>query len=256
MVRLACHLINFIIYYLAQKKMKKNLFSNVHLFLPIKLAILFLVLLSGCKGEEQVVPSLGLLSVYNVSPTFATYDVMVNNKKLNTADLPFGGGIGYTEFTTGTYQIKFSTAGVNDNILTKSGVSIAQNAFNTLYFIGTSGNFDALVIADNFPNTDLDKAHVRFINLSPDAPALDLGIKDVSAALTTNKTYKSYSNFIAVDEGAKVFEIKETSSGTVKTTLESTTLVKGYFYTIVSRGKISPIGSLEKPFSGQVILHK
>ena len=236
-------------------KMKKTSFLHTHQLLPFKLVLILSVLLFGCKIKDETPPSFGLLSVYNLSPTFATYDVMVNDRKLNTADLPYGGGVKYTQFNTGAYQVKFNTAGTNNNIFTKNGLSITQSSFQTLYLAGTAGNFDGLLVDDNFPNSALDKAYVRFINLSPDAPALDLGVKDVATALTTNKAYKTNSSFMAIDEGAKVFQIKETSSGTVKITLESINLSKGSFYTIVAGGKVIPNGTLERSFNGQIILH-
>ncbi len=235
--------------------MKKNEFLNTHQSLPFKLLIILFVLLSGCKIKDETPPSYGLLSLYNLSPTLATYDVTVNDRKLNTADLPYGGGVKYMQFDIGTYQVRFNTAGTNENIFTKNGVSITQNSFQTLYLAGSTGNFDGLLVDDNFPNSALDKAYVRFINLSPDAPALDLGVKDIATALSTNKAYKTNSSFMAIDEGVKVFQIKETSSGTVKITLESITLSKGSFYTIVAGGKISPNGNLERSFNGQIILH-
>lgn len=222
----------------------------------IKLAIVLLMLSSACKRSEEALPLAGSMSIYNLSPTFATYDASINDLKVNTAAIPFGGGTKYLQLSVSNYAVKFNTAGAKDNVFTKDGLAITENAFSTLYLLGTPGNFEAIYVADNFENTTIAKTYVRFINLSSDAPALDLFIKDNANAIATNKTYKSYDGFVALEPGTNTLEIKETSSGTLKSQLESTNFAAGKFYTVISRGKVNPSSSLEHPFSGQIILHQ
>lgn len=220
------------------------------------LAIAAISFLPACKGGDTPTVNVGTISVFNASPTLATYDVYLNDLKFNTVALPLGGGVKYTQITPNTYTAKFTVAGSSDAVYTKSGLSISNNSFSTLYLVGTPGNFDGLFIADNFGTPAADKAYVRFINLSPDAPALDLAVKDATSSLVTNKAYKQHGEFTATAPEATVFTLKETSSGTVKTTLESATLKAGFFYTIIARGKITPANGSERAFSGQVILHQ
>lgn len=217
-------------------------------------AIASITLLASCgKGDNQVT-EYGSLSIYNASPSSATYDAYLNGSKVNGAALPYAGGVKYMQLIAGSYETKFTIASETASIYTKTGINVVNNAFSTLYLTGTSGNFDGVLVADEFAGAATDKAHVRFINLSPDAPALDLGIKDATSNLTSSKAYKTNSGFTAVDAGAKIFEIKETSSGTVKATVERT-LVNGTFYTIIAGGKITP-GTNERAFNGQIIQHQ
>lgn len=218
-------------------------------------AIVTATLLAACGKGDNEVPNYGSLSIYNASPTLSTYDVYLNGSKLNTANLPYGGGIKYTQLPQGTYEAKFNVAGETAAVYTKTGISVANNNFSTLYLTGTAGNFDGLLLADDFSNTSVEKAYVRFVNLSPDAPALDLHVKDATSNLISNKKYKEYSGFTEIEAGSKTFEIKENTSGTVKTTLESTNFVKGYFYTIIAGGKVAA-GTNERLFNGQIIQHR
>jgi len=229
----------------------KNTFKTLNAFFAFAVITLF----SACGGSDTETPNYGSLSVYNASPTLATYDVYLNGTKLNSAALPYAGGVKYSQLVQGTYEVKYTVATETAAIYTKSGIAVGDNSVATLYLIGTSGNFDGLLVSDVTSNTSTEKSYVRFINLSPDAPALDLGIKDATSDLATEKVYKAYSNFIAVDPGAKTFEIKDNSSGTVKTTIDRT-LVAGSFYTIIAGGKVTPATDLEKPFNGQIILHQ
>ena len=218
-------------------------------------AIVTATLLAACGKGDNEVPNYGSLSIYNASPTLSTYDVYLNGSKLNAANLPYGGGVKYTQLPQGTYEAKFNVAGETAAVYTKTGISVANNNFSTLYLTGTAGNFDGLLLADDFSNTSAEKAYVRFVNLSPDAPALDLHVKDATSNLISNKKYKEYSGFTEIEAGSKTFEIKENVSGTVKTTLESTNFVKGYFYTIIAGGKVGA-GANERLFNGQIIQHR
>lgn len=217
-------------------------------------AIAAVALISACGKSDTAVISYGSLSVYNTSPTSATYDAYINSSKANGAALPYAGGIKYAQLNTGSYDVKFTVAGEIASIYTKTGVPVSANAFSTLYLIGTSGNFDGLLLTDDFTNTSAEKAYVRFINLSPDAAALDLGIKDATTNLASNKAYKAYSGFVAVDPGAKVLEIKGASTTTVKATVDRT-FVKGTFYTVIAGGKVTPAAN-ERAFNGQIIVHQ
>lgn len=216
-------------------------------------AIAAVTLISACGKSDTEVINYGSLSIYNTSPTSATYDAYINSTKANSVALPYAGGIKYAQLNTGTYDIKFTTAGETASIYTKN-VSVATSVFSSLYLVGTSGNFDGLFLTDDFSNTSTEKAYVRFINLSPDAAALDLGIKDATTNLATNKAYKAYSGFVAIDPGAKVLEIKGASTTTVKATVDRT-FVKGTFYTVIAGGKVTP-GTNERAFNGQIIVHQ
>ena len=212
-----------------------------------------IALISACGKSDYEPTSYGSFSVYNASPTLATYDAYLNGRKLNTAALPYAGGVKYNQLIQGSYEVKFTVAGETAPLYTKSGITVGNNSISTLYLVGTSDNFDALLTSDETSNTSIEKSYVRFINLSPDAPALNHGIKDETTDLATDKAYKTYSDFIALEPGEKVFEIKEGS--TVKTTINKN-LVRGNFYTIIAGGKVTPANDNEKPFNGQIVLHQ
>ncbi len=218
------------------------------------IAMATMALISACGKDDTPVLAYGSFSVYNTSPTLATYDVYLNGSKLNSAALPYAGGVKYSQLVAGTYETKFTVASETAALYTKS-ITVSKNSISTLYLIGTSNSFDGLLVSDETTNVSNDKAYVRFINVSPDATALDLGIKDATSNLASNKAFKAYSEFVAVEPGTKVFEIKEATTPNIKATVEKT-LVKGGFYTILAGGKVTPSNDLEKPFNGQILTHQ
>lgn len=213
-----------------------------------------LTVLTSCKKEETDT-TISYLRVVNASPSLATYNAYFNGTMVNSAALPFGGSASYSSYTPGSYSLKFTTASNVESLLTKT-VTLGVNTYYSTYLINKPAALDIYTIADDLSITATDKAYVRFINLSPDAPALDLAKTSATTSLATNKAYKTASGFTTVDAGTYTLDAKETSTGTVKTTSASTTFVAGYHYDVICGGLVTPANDTERPLSLQVILIK
>jgi hypothetical protein len=209
-------------------------------------------LLFSCKTDTPAEVNVGSFRVFNVSPTLNTYDVYINSQKFNTAALPFGGGVKYTTLAAGKYDVKFTTAGETAAVYEAKDLNIDKNIGYSLFLTGNGTTLDQLYIVDDYVNPVMTKSYIRFVNLSPDAQGLELTMNDTS--IVANKAYKTYSDFTPVNPGDKVFAIKDANS--TKTTLASTKLAGGFFYTIISRGKVTPASDLERNFSGQIIANQ
>ena len=61
------------------------------------------------------------------------------------------------------------------------------------YLINKPARMDVYTIGDDLSAPATDKAYIRFINLSPDAPALDLAKTSATTMLITNKAFKNAS---------------------------------------------------------------
>lgn len=218
------------------------------------LLVICAVSFNSCKKEEEVNVNISYLRVFNASPTFGTYNLYTNDKMINTGPIPFGGSLAYAQFEAGTHSIKFTTAGDVTSLLTKQ-VTLAAKKVNTLYLIDKDDKLDAIFVVDGDAGvTSSDKAFVKFINLSPDAPALDLKVKD-GASLVTSKAYKTGSEYAQIDPKTYSFEIKDSATGNVKTTLTDVVFTAGRYYTIISRGLLNP-GTNQQPFSAQSIINQ
>lgn len=208
---------------------------------------------TSCKKEEQVVNSISYFRIINASPTLGTFDAYINSQKSNTAPLPFGGTIRYVQPTSGQCDVKFTVANdVTDVLLTKS-VTLTTNLAYSYYLIGKGTSLDGLLITDVMSNTAADKAYVKFINLSPDAPELSLNVLG-GASLATNKAYKATSEFVAVDVKTQSFEIKN-AAGVVQTTLLDEPIQGGRYYTIIARGLLTASDN-DRRFSAQAIINQ
>ena len=217
-------------------------------------ALVLTVSFSACKTDEVEVTPASYISVFNASPTAATYDVYLSDVKFNSAALPFGGGTTYTVKPVGSYNIKLTIAGRIESLVTKSA-SLAENKYYSYYFIDRPNVIDGLLVNDDVSATSADKAFVRFINLSPDAPALDLATS-TGTSVAADKAFKQNSAFTPIATGATVLVIKDKATGATKSTLESFNFIAGGYYTVIARGLLNPASGSENGFSGQVVLHK
>ena len=224
----------------------RKIYTSILFFLTI-------ITLISCKKEEVDDTAYTAVAVVNASPTAATYDVYLGATKLNTAALPLGGGIAYVQQIAGNYDLKFTVAGRGESVYTKS-VSLAQNSFQTFFLVGSPSSFDGVFAVDNLAATSTTQAFVRFVNLSPDAPALTLGITG-GAAVGTSQSFKGVGSFVPVATGAQSFELKDNSS-VVRATLTGVNLVANGYYTVIARGLVTPVSSSDLPLAAQLIVTK
>ena len=234
---------------------------NINFYKMLKPFTLFMAFATlglsfGCKSKSEPTPASGVLRIHNASPTFLTYDIYYNGNKANSAAIPYGGGIRNTQYPVGTYELKFKVAGESQDAFSKSGLNLQQNLLTSYYLLGKANQFELLTVVDDLSNLDIKKAYVRFINLSLNAPALDLFVKDKTSAISSNILYKGYGNYVAVDAGTIKFNLKENSTGTTKAESEDVKIEAGSVYTIFAGGVYSNPAADERGLNIQVIKHQ
>ncbi|SER73945.1 DUF4397 domain-containing protein [Pedobacter rhizosphaerae] len=231
--------------------MKNSTLKN---FKFLSLTLMFLITLSACKKDE-VSTTISYLRTVNASPTLATYNIYLNGSVINSAAIPYAGSVAYTAREAGSYSLKFTTASSTENLLTKT-VSLSPNMYQSFFLINKGTSLDGLTVSDDLSVPATDKAYIRFINLSPDAPAMDLIKNGATTALFTNKTYKTATAFVQVDAGSYTLDAKETSGGAVKASLTGFTFVAGYHYDVIYGGLVTPADDTQRPVNLQAVTIK
>jgi len=209
--------------------------------------------LSACKKEAETLPDGAFIRFINASPTLGTYNIYLDDKMVNTAAIPFGGTVSYAAYIFGNHVVKYTTASNPQSVLTKQ-ITLTAKQIHSAYLIDKNDKMDVLLVIDDAGTASTTKAFVKFINLSPDAPSLNLDIMG-GANLIKDKTYKNGSPYIQVDPKTYDFDIKDSATGAVKTTLMGVDMVAGRYYTIISRGLLNP-GVNDQPFSAQSIVNQ
>lgn len=198
------------------------------------------LLFTACKKDEDQ-PATANVMVTHASPNAPAVDLLVDNQKVNTAPLSFPNSTGYLSVTAGTRSIKVNAAGtttsvINANVTFDANKNYSVFACNTLT---ANTTVDALVLEDNLATPASGKAHVRVVHLSPDAPAVNIGVQGSTTNLFTNLSFKEATAFIPVDAGTYNLQVKLTSNNTVVLTVPAT-LAAGKIYTVFARGYVAP----------------
>lgn len=218
--------------------------------LVISALFFFAITMASCSKDTASV-AYAYLSVANLSPTLGTYNIYLDGTKSNTSGaIAFGGVSAYTTLTAGSHTLNFTTESSIDALVSKT-VSLDENGIYSAFLIDKGADMDVLLVKDEMTVSSTEKAFIRFINLSTDAPALDLSVVD-GGTLVSNKAYKASSNFQAIDPKTYSFEIKSNASGIIETVLIDQILTAGKYYTIISKGLIN-VGDIDQPFGAQLI---
>jgi hypothetical protein len=175
----------------------------------------------------------------------------LDDVKLNTAALPLGGTIPYVQVKSATYASKFTSASTTESLLSKS-ISLSSNGVYTYFLTGQAGKLEGILVKDEIAGVTTQAA-IRFINMSPDAAAFDLVVKD-GATVVANQFYKSVSAFVALAPAKYTLNVVDKSTGEVKTTLTDVTITAGKYYSVLVRGMVKP-GNTDHPLAAQLIVN-
>lgn len=216
--------------------------------LIISAVFFFGITMTSCSKDTESV-AYAYLSVANLSPTLGTYNIYVDGTKSNTSGaIAFGGVLAYNTLTAGSHTLHFTTESSIDALVSKT-ISLDENGIYSAFLIDKGADMDVLLVKDEMTVSSTEKAFIRFINLSPDAPALDLSVVD-GQTLVSNKAFKSSSNFQEIDPKTYSFKLKADGEG--KAVLADQELTAGRYYTIISKGLMT-VGEIDQPFGAQLI---
>jgi hypothetical protein len=198
----------------------------------------------SCKKEVKIIyqnPAVDSvqISITNASPAVTDLQLYLNNKFISLPDSPFNYGttsfssfivnansyypdtvlIPYIDIPPGYQQLGFGSSG-SSNIFGTLINNFEPSGSYSIFITDTviHGHITSVVLKDNVGTTDSTKSQIRFLNLSPDAPALDIwaypadgyaGYKLFSGCGYLPNDFNSFINaesFTVIDAGQYYFE--------------------------------------------------
>lgn len=204
-------------------------------------AVTLSITLASCaKNDDNYTPQpISILSVYHASPTPEKLDFFVGTNRTHQTDFAFGNRLDYVNVLSGERQLTVRKKGVEANLLTEK-LSFEPQTGYSLFIADKLDVLKFVMIKDDFTKPAAGKARVRFINLSPDAPALNLKIAGKDNDLFTNKLFKEYSTFETIDAADKVtFNANNTTGGALAASVADVKIEAGKIYTIWVKGLVA-----------------
>lgn len=216
-------------------------------------AIALVVLLAACSldDDRNAVPvPVAYVSFYHASPNAPELDVYVDQRPVNR--LEFTDYTGYLNFYTGNRNFKINSLNAS-NALIDTTVTFEDGGFYSVFIVNDVSNVETLTLRDSADAPGEGKAMIRFINLSPDANALDLSINDDTTPVFSAKEFKQPSEFTEIDASESSFVVKTAGGSEALVSVSDIDIRPGKFYTIIARGFANPPAGNNNALSVEVI---
>ncbi|RNF38126.1 DUF4397 domain-containing protein [Planococcus salinus] len=171
------------------------------------------------------------LRVVHASPDAPAVDVYVNGD-LTLEEVPFKADSGYLDVPAGTHTVEVFAAGSEyseGEAVLQADLSVEAGQAYTVAAANTLESLEFVVAEDSMSVTE-GKAKVRVGHLSPDAPAVDVGIIGGDAVFS-GAEFPAVTDYTELDAGTYDLEIR-LSDGTQVLPLEGTEFAADTVYSV------------------------
>lgn len=174
--------------------------------------------------------------VIHASPDAPNVDVLVNGNAAFT-DVAFKEVTEYANVPAATYDIEVVPAGESAPVVIDAELPLKRFRDYTVIAVNTLDKIEPLVLQDYNYFAPSHKARVRFVHASPDAPAVDIAVKN-GPVLFRNVEFKENTWYRYVDAGTYDLEVRLAGTNTVVLPLDGIALNGGTIYTAIAVGEV------------------
>lgn len=222
--------------------MNSNIVKLNGLVIKFGIVALFAVLVSSCANKSidlNTAPSaVAGANFIQASPDAPIIDVYISGSKITSPALAYGQNTSYLTVKAGTDSTAFYNGSTNKKLFATT-VNYLQNNTFSVFLVNKIAQADILLIADTLLRPPVGNASIRFVNVSPDAPAVDLVVKG-GDVLVANKSFKDYTQFLPVTGDQNyTFEVHKAGTSTVLATLSNIKISSNDVYTIWFHGLVA-----------------
>jgi hypothetical protein len=210
------------------------------------------VLFTSCEKDEDVHEHANVMVVH-ASPDAPGVDLLVDGTKKNSAALNFPNNTGYLELEAGTRNLKVNVAGTSTTVI-NADVPFTKDMSYSVFAVDSVSVISAIVLTDDLTAPAAGNAHVRFIHLSPDAPAVDVAVASSGTVVFGNKAFKEYTAFTPLAAGAYNLDVRVAGTSTVALVLPTINLEAGKIYTVYAKGFLGGTGA--QALGAEIIVNK
>jgi len=144
--------------------------------------------------------------VLHASPDAPPVDVYANGNII-ARQLSYKSFTQYIKVPGGTYNIDVYPAGTTANPVINTSVHLASGSITTAAAVGRLANIELMGIPDSSFATTPGKAYLRFVHLSPNAPAVDITLPD-GTVLFSNIVYRGITSYIPLNPGTYTLQAR------------------------------------------------
>jgi hypothetical protein len=226
-------------------KMLLKAFLSLALILP----------LTGCDSDDEATtnpaPGNAQFLAIHASPDAPGVDLLVDGTVVGT-NLAFPNSTGYLSVPPGIRNVKVRVAGTSTTVI-DANLPVAAGAYYTVIAADSVAQLTPLVLTDDLTSPTVGNAHVRFVHLSPNAPAVDIAVQG-GGVLFPNISFLQSTPFTPVPLGTYNLEVRVAGTTTVVLSLSGVSLGEQGIYTLWASGFVG--GSGIQALEAQTIVNK
>jgi hypothetical protein len=203
------------------------------------------VTVTSCGKDEEPAPVVenGKVMIVHASPDAPAVDAEVDDAKVNgTTPLNFKAASAYLTVKAGSRKFDVNGAGTTTAVISKS-YTIEKDKNYTLWAVNKVASLELVLTNDDLTAPATGKAHVRFVHLCPDAPAVDVRVKGsaVTSNVFGNVAFKGLQGFTPLAAGTYDLEVFAAGTTTKVLDLPGVALTAGKIYTVYARGLLASL---------------
>ena len=222
----------------------------------VMLLVLSSFLIVSCSDDDDNNNTAPVLEKANVkvvhaSPDAPGVDLLVDNAVAGS-NLTFPNNTGYLPVDEGMRNVKVNVTGTSTTVI-EADLNLEGMINYSVFAVDQVANLSPLVIVDDLTAPAMGTAHVRFIHLSPDAPAVDITTTD-GTVVFGNYEFKDYSDFTPLPAGSYNLQVRLAGSETVVLELNGIAVADGNIYTVFAKGLVNGTGA--QALGAEIIVNK
>lgn len=222
----------------------------------IMLSLAFVSFLSSCDEnvDTESLEPMAYVSLYHASPDAPYLDITVDEQKLDADPLQYADYTGYRRFNSGVQRVRINPWGGDYTVVDKR-MSFEKSKNYSIFLVNEYSDLDMMVLENDAVVPGKDKALLRFINLSPDTPSVNLRQEDAGNLLASNKGFKEATDFVEVDANQYTFSVRNAETDEALLTVPTVAMKAGWRATIVLRGYQMPPNGNRNNLMAEVIVN-
>jgi Domain of unknown function (DUF4397) len=222
---------------------------NLKFFSRMLLGIAAALLVTSCIDDDNTYynpyPNVAYGVIVNTSPNSGDLFFFADQNQINNAPLNYGDAAGYYNFYTGSRVLS-----LKDNAgetLSTANITLNNGDFFSAFAVNTFSNVELVTYRDSLEYPASGTANVRFINLAPDAPSVD--VTGTTATFATGVDFKEATDFSSVAAGTYDLTFKDSETGETIYTATGLDFANGGIYTVYTKGFVTPATGSNDTFS-------
>ena len=173
------------------------------------------------------------------SPDAPSVDLYVDSVRVDS-NVTYPNATGYIPFTTGLRTLSIMRSGSRDTVQ-RAVVPVTAGFYYTIFGMDSIARFSSMLLVDNLAPPAAGTAKLRFVQLSPNAPPVDLVVEG-SITLFTEEAFTNSTDFVSMNAGTYSFDVKISGTPTILTSAHNVTIASGKIYTLFVRGFTGGVG--------------